>query len=84
MHYADGTPAKHGDLVIHADVNSAMETAGVVTGLTAGSDTCNGQFTPVAHRQKGTEVWFPLTGQQGWDITLKSCHKFTLPQPAQV
>jgi hypothetical protein len=79
MHYADGTPAKHGDLVVHVDPNSSTETAGIVNELSASSDTCNGKFTPVASRQKGTEVWFQVTGQQGWYITLKNCHKLTLP-----
>jgi hypothetical protein len=80
MHYADGTPAKHGDLVIHTD--GGKETVGIVTNLTAGSDTCNANMIALAQRQTGSEVWFPLAAANGWYATLKNCLKLPQTPPA--
>lgn len=60
-HYRDGTPAKHGDLVIHTDAHGfGTEKVGVVTEVTPGSDSCNAQVLLLAKRQKG----YPMPGSQ--------------------
>lgn len=86
-HYKDGTPAKHGDLIIHREPHDGgNEKVMIVQSITPSSDACNAAAIPIAIRQKGSGVWLPLAHQLGWCITLKECEKVgdpvraTLPQ----
>jgi len=75
MHYADGQPAKVGDLIIHEDFGA--QVAGILTGANAQSDTCNGNIHAIAKRAKsqlGLGHWQPIVGSNdNWYVTLKNC-----------
>lgn len=73
-HYADGTPAKQGDLIKHIPAwDQASEVVGILHNIQP-SDSCNGSIIPLATKQKGTDVWFPSLGNSSqWSVTLKEC-----------
>jgi hypothetical protein len=81
MHYGDGTPAKHGDLIISRSKYSKVETVGVLVSATAASTSCNGQMVALAQRPAddadlpGT-AWVPVSsGNNLWSVTLSECFK---------
>jgi hypothetical protein len=81
-HYADGTPAKHGDLVLRRDsYQHGTDLVGIVMSIQPGSDSCNAQVIPLAARQKGSELWLPVTLQNTWCCTLSECSKLGDEQP---
>lgn len=73
MHYADGTKAAHGDLVVRSE-SSGDECALIITKITE-AETCNGLAFPVAKKPAGSPVWSPIVGQSDWYVTLKECRK---------
>lgn len=77
MHYSDGTPAKHGDLVIKKESHAnSFEVVGVVVQIVPGGDTCNAQIVPLAIRQKDSgAAWTPVASSNIWSVTLKDCTK---------
>lgn len=83
-HYKDGTPAKHGDLVIHREPHdTGNEKAMIIQSITPGSDACNANAIPLAVRQKGSQAWLPISQQLQWCITLKECEKVGEILPAE-
>ena len=75
-HYRDGSPARHGDLVIHRESHdTGQEKVMIIQSIMPGNDSCNAQAIPVAIRQKGVPFWMPLSGNSGWCITLKECER---------
>jgi len=76
-HYADGTPAKHGDLVMRKEKHEqGTEMLGIVATISPGTDTCNAQVLPLAMRQKGAAGWLPMMGSPpNWHVTLSECSK---------
>lgn len=87
-HYADGTPAKHGDLVMKRDKydGPSLEVVGVVVLIQPGSDTCNLQILPLAVRQKDAgAAWTPIsvTGNP-WHVTAKECQRLVQETPVAV
>ena len=79
MHYADGTPAKLGDLVRHSlkEGSSGTEVMGILVSATSTSDTCNGQLDPVARRiisSAGKTGWLPYRPQYDYCATLLECY----------
>ncbi len=66
MHYRDGTPAKIGDIVacVNGGENPDKEPRkhiGVVTQLTPGGTSCNGQLTPFVQVIRAGEVCLVAT-----------------------
>lgn len=75
-HYADGTPAKHGDAVISApNYEGAFEMLGIILSIAPGSTSCNAQIESLAMRQKGVEHWTPVRGNGNPCVTLSDCRK---------
>jgi hypothetical protein len=86
-HYVDGTPAKHGDLVIKYEKNStpSLEVAGIVAMIQPGSESCNLQLLALAVRQKDSDAAWLAVGVSGqlWYATAKDCRRVVeLPVPA--
>lgn len=79
-HYADGTPAKVGDLVVNRPSWNNGETLLIITSIMAASDTCNASAIPLAMRQldEGSPC-FPMGGQSNWTVTLKECMRLDSP-----
>lgn len=77
-HYADGTPAKHGDLVLRKTAWDESEIVLIITSITANSDSCNAGAIPLAAKQ-GDAPWFPSGPQPVWTITLKECMRIDAP-----
>lgn len=81
MHYADGTPAKAGDLVINTQKygdKSGSQTVGILTGAhEVDSKKCNGNLCPVARRSLtalGWGPWLPVqAGFNDWTVTVGEC-----------
>lgn len=76
-HYADGRPAKVGDLVVRQQAWDRTETAMIITSITA-SESCNAGAIPLATKQ-GDGPWFPSGPQPVWSVTLKETMKFDDP-----
>lgn len=76
-HYADGTPAKHGDLAVRQNSWDKSEVIGIITSITP-SESCNAYMIPLASCQVGSP-WFPSGNQPVWTVTLKECMKVNNP-----
>ena len=50
-HYADGRPAKIGDLAVRQQAWDRTETALIITAINAGANTCNASAIPLATKQ---------------------------------
>jgi len=70
-HYANGEVAKHGDLAIYETEQN--EVAGIIVSIQASEQYCNATAIPLAQRQKGTGIWFPLAGNGQWSFELMKC-----------
>ena len=79
-HYADGTPAKIGDLVVNKASWNKAETVLVVIGIQASSDTCNANGIVLAQKSDGSPAWFPMGPQGAWTVTLKECMRLDTPE----
>ena len=77
-HYADGTPAKHGDLIVLQQGWDKTETILIVTFISSSNDTCNAGAIPLATKQ-GDAPWFPCGPQGLWTVTLKECMRIDSP-----
>lgn len=51
MHYKDGTPAQHGDIVRGKGYNIPYEVIGPVIGLVPGTDSCNIRVAVIKFRE---------------------------------
>jgi hypothetical protein len=83
MHYADGQPAKAGDVLIRrefykqGEIETGNEVIGILAGAQSQSKSCNGNLIVVARRLK-TELGFgpwlsvPFNGNE-WSVTLSQC-----------
>lgn len=75
-HYADGTPAKHGDAVVSSpSYDGASEMLGIIISITPGATSCNSQIELLAMRQKGVEHWTPSRYSSLPCVTLSDCRK---------
>lgn len=82
-HYTDGTPAKHGDLIIrHQDYDNS-DTLLLLTTINVKSDSCNASAIPLATKQ-GDAPWFPFGLQTQWTVTLKECRRIDRPPKCEV
>ena len=77
-HYADGTPAKIGDLVVRKNTWDSQEALLVITSITPVSDSCNASGIPLAAHQTDNP-WFPSGPQAVWTVTLKQCMRVDMP-----
>jgi hypothetical protein len=82
MHYANGQPAKTGDLVIRREFykqgekETGNEVIGVLTGAQSQSTACNGNCAVFAQRLKtelGCGPWTPVLPGNLWTVTLSQC-----------
>jgi len=76
-HYADGTPAKHGDIVLQKQSWNDVQNVLVVVSINSAGDTCNAGCVRIA-TQQGPSPWFP-TPHADWTVTLKECMPITSP-----
>jgi len=77
-HYADGTPARHGDLVSRHNQWDDSDVLLIITSITTDSDSCNAGGIPLAQKQ-GRNPWYPCGPQPVWTVTLKECLKVHAP-----
>jgi hypothetical protein len=62
MHYADGSEAHAGDLVLQRVKTTGIELLGILMSATADSTSCNGQMLGLARRavsDAGETGWIP-------------------------
>jgi hypothetical protein len=71
-HYADGTPAKHGDLIVRYEDWSETYTVLILATIQPKADTCNATALPLVTKQKGGS-WYPSAPLSPWTVTLKEC-----------
>ncbi len=80
-HYADGTPAKVGDLIVNRQGwNKNSETILIVIGIQPSSDSCNASAIPLAVRPVEGNPCFPMGPQSSWTVTLKECMRMDAPE----
>jgi hypothetical protein len=84
MHYADGTPAKMGDLVYKPSTwTTDSEIIGILVSGTAQSTSCNGSVEVVAvrhHSDLGESGWRPAPNAgNGWCVTVSDLLPMPLP-----
>jgi hypothetical protein len=76
MHYADGTPAKVGDLIVRREkYEHSTDLVGIVMSIQPGQTTCNAMVIPLAGRQRGAAPWLPISAANLYSVTLKECWK---------
>lgn len=90
MHYADGKPAKLGDLLIYRNryrqgngSEIGSDLVGILVSGSTQSTTCNGMVVPVVKRtvsEIGVGPWIPVSavGGNDWSVTLKDCLEVNL------
>ena len=77
-HYADGRPAKVGDLAVRQQAWDRTETAMIITSINPAAESCNASAIPLATKQ-GEGPWFPEGPQAKWYVTLKETMKLDDP-----
>ena len=73
-HYKDGTPAKHGDLVVRFQDYDNSQTLGIITSINETATSCNASAITLAAKQ-GDNPWFPAGPGPQWTFTLSECLK---------
>jgi len=78
-HYANGTPAKVGDLAV-CRPKTGQHSMGIIVSVTPGSTSCNAQLHAVARRWEGGH-WYPVTAVYQDCVTLSECSPLYIGEP---
>ena len=70
-HYKDGTPAKHGDLVVRFQGYDNTQTLGIITSINQVDEAS----VIILAAKQGDNPWFPAGPGPQWTFTLSECLK---------